>query len=107
MLWKKNVNLSWACVAGTLRPRIAGGRTARESHPHDHGVVIVAGRARVTLGEEGHGGAKIEQLLGPVLARVALIAPHEVAESVAIVRPWKLSAQTMISASSSGTPRTS
>src|SRR5256885_332926 len=23
-----------------------GGRTAREAHPHDHGVVIVAGRAR-------------------------------------------------------------
>jgi quercetin dioxygenase-like cupin family protein len=32
----------------------AGGRTARERHPHDHGVVIVAGRARVTLGEETH-----------------------------------------------------
>ena len=32
----------------------AGGRTARESHPHDHGVFIVAGRARVTLGEEEH-----------------------------------------------------
>jgi S-methyl-1-thioxylulose 5-phosphate methylthiotransferase len=32
----------------------AGGRTARESHPHDHGVIIVAGRARVTLGEEEH-----------------------------------------------------
>ena len=32
----------------------AGGRTAREAHPHDHGVVIVAGRARVTLGEEEH-----------------------------------------------------
>ena len=29
----------------------AGGRTARERHPHDHGVMIVAGRARVTLGE--------------------------------------------------------
>jgi quercetin dioxygenase-like cupin family protein len=32
----------------------AGGRTARESHPHDHGVVIVTGRARVTLGDEVH-----------------------------------------------------
>ena len=32
----------------------AGGRTARESHPHDHGVVIVAGRAHVTLGDELH-----------------------------------------------------
>jgi quercetin dioxygenase-like cupin family protein len=32
----------------------AGGRTARESHPHDHGVVIVRGRARVTLGAENH-----------------------------------------------------
>jgi len=31
-----------------------GGRTARESHPHDHGVVIVRGRARVTLGDEVH-----------------------------------------------------
>src|SRR5947207_5039157 len=34
----------------------AGGRTARESHPHDHGVVIVSGRARVTLGGEEHEG---------------------------------------------------
>jgi quercetin dioxygenase-like cupin family protein len=32
----------------------AGGRTARESHPHDHGVLIMRGRARVTLGEETH-----------------------------------------------------
>jgi S-methyl-1-thioxylulose 5-phosphate methylthiotransferase len=32
----------------------AGARTARERHPHDHGVMIVAGRARVTLGEEVH-----------------------------------------------------
>lgn len=32
----------------------AGGRTKRESHQRDHGVVIVAGRARVTLGEEQH-----------------------------------------------------
>lgn len=32
----------------------AGGRTARESHPHDHGVMILRGRARVTLGEEVH-----------------------------------------------------
>ena len=32
----------------------AGGRTARERHPHDHGVVIVSGRARVTLGDEVH-----------------------------------------------------
>jgi S-methyl-1-thioxylulose 5-phosphate methylthiotransferase len=30
----------------------AGGRTARERHPHDHGVVIQHGRARVTLGED-------------------------------------------------------
>ena len=30
----------------------AGGRTARERHPHDHGVVIQRGRARVTLGDE-------------------------------------------------------
>jgi quercetin dioxygenase-like cupin family protein len=32
----------------------SGGRTARERHPHDHGVVIVSGRARVTLGDETH-----------------------------------------------------
>ena len=32
----------------------AGGRTARERHPHDHGVVIITGRARVTLGDELH-----------------------------------------------------
>ena len=32
----------------------AGGRTARERHPPDHGVVIVTGRARVTLGDEVH-----------------------------------------------------
>ncbi len=31
-----------------------GGRTARERHAHDHGVMIVAGRARVTLGEQTH-----------------------------------------------------
>jgi quercetin dioxygenase-like cupin family protein len=31
-----------------------GARTARERHPHDHGVMIVAGRARVTLGESTH-----------------------------------------------------
>ncbi|MBV8217376.1 MAG: hypothetical protein JO325_02845, partial [Solirubrobacterales bacterium] len=31
-----------------------GGRTARERHPHDHGVVIVSGRARVTLGSDSH-----------------------------------------------------
>ena len=32
----------------------AGGRTARERHAHDHGVMIVTGRARVTLGEDAH-----------------------------------------------------
>jgi quercetin dioxygenase-like cupin family protein len=32
----------------------AGGRTALERHPHDHGVVIQSGRARVTLGNEVH-----------------------------------------------------
>jgi len=31
-----------------------GGRTARERHAHDHGVMIVAGRARVTLGDDTH-----------------------------------------------------
>lgn len=30
----------------------AGGRTARERHPHDHAVIIERGRARVTLGDE-------------------------------------------------------
>lgn len=29
-----------------------GGHSALESHPHQHGVVIVHGRARVLLGEE-------------------------------------------------------
>ena len=29
-------------------------RTARERHPHDHGVVIISGRARVTLGDHTH-----------------------------------------------------
>ncbi len=32
----------------------AGACTAREEHPHDHGVVIERGRARVTLGDEVH-----------------------------------------------------
>jgi quercetin dioxygenase-like cupin family protein len=32
----------------------AGGRTALERHPHDHGVVIEHGNARVTLGDEVH-----------------------------------------------------
>jgi quercetin dioxygenase-like cupin family protein len=32
----------------------AGGRTALERHPHDHGVVIQSGRARVTLGDDVH-----------------------------------------------------
>ncbi len=32
----------------------AGGHTAREQHPHDHGVMIMRGRARVTLGEDVH-----------------------------------------------------
>jgi quercetin dioxygenase-like cupin family protein len=32
----------------------AGGRTARERHAHDHGVMIVSGRARVTLGDQAH-----------------------------------------------------
>jgi quercetin dioxygenase-like cupin family protein len=31
-----------------------GGRTAREHHPHDHGVMILTGRARVTLGDDVH-----------------------------------------------------
>jgi quercetin dioxygenase-like cupin family protein len=30
----------------------AGARTARDRHRHDHGVVIVSGRALVTLGDE-------------------------------------------------------
>ncbi len=32
----------------------AGHHTAREQHPHDHGVVIQRGRALVTLGDEQH-----------------------------------------------------
>jgi len=31
-----------------------GARTTRERHVHDHGVMIVSGRARVTLGEQAH-----------------------------------------------------
>ena len=31
-----------------------GKQTRREHHPHDHGVVIQRGRARVTLGDEVH-----------------------------------------------------
>ena len=31
-----------------------GKQTRREQHPHDHGVVIQNGRARVTLGDEVH-----------------------------------------------------
>jgi quercetin dioxygenase-like cupin family protein len=44
--------------AGSYRVRYfhvpAGARTALERHPHDHGVVIERGRARVTLGDEVH-----------------------------------------------------
>ncbi|HEX2106016.1 MAG TPA: cupin domain-containing protein [Solirubrobacteraceae bacterium] len=32
----------------------AGRSTARERHPHDHGVIIERGRARVTLGDAVH-----------------------------------------------------
>jgi quercetin dioxygenase-like cupin family protein len=45
---------------GAMRYRVryfevpAGGRTTRERHPHDHGVMIVSGRARVTLGDDTH-----------------------------------------------------
>jgi quercetin dioxygenase-like cupin family protein len=31
-----------------------GGRTARERHSHDHGVLIISGRALVTLGQAKH-----------------------------------------------------
>jgi quercetin dioxygenase-like cupin family protein len=44
--------------AGSYRVRYfhvpAGARTALERHPHDHGVVIQRGRARVTLGGAVH-----------------------------------------------------
>jgi quercetin dioxygenase-like cupin family protein len=44
--------------AGAYRVRYfhvsPGGRTALEHHPHDHGVVIQRGRARVTLGGHVH-----------------------------------------------------
>ena len=46
----------------------AGGHTALEQHPHDHGVVIERGRARVTLGDE-----RLE--LGP--GDVVYVAPDE------------------------------
>ena len=32
----------------------AGERTARERHPHDHGVMILSGRALLTLGDGQH-----------------------------------------------------
>ncbi len=32
----------------------AGASTARERHAHDHGVMILTGRARVTVGDEVH-----------------------------------------------------
>lgn len=32
----------------------AGESSAHEHHPHDHGVVVTRGRARVLLGEETH-----------------------------------------------------
>jgi quercetin dioxygenase-like cupin family protein len=44
--------------AGSYRVRYfhvpAGESTALERHPHDHGVVIQSGKARVTLGDEVH-----------------------------------------------------
>ena len=46
----------------------AGRHTALEQHPHDHGVVIQRGRARVTLGDEQHE-------LGP--GDVVYVAPDE------------------------------
>ena len=46
----------------------AGRHTALEQHPHDHGVVIERGRAKVTLGAEDHE-------LGP--GDVVYVAPDE------------------------------
>ena len=46
-----------------------GGWTAIENHPHDHGIFILHGRARILLGEE-------EVEVGPRDA--VYIAPHEV-----------------------------
>lgn len=46
----------------------AGEHTALEQHPHDHGVVIQRGRARVTLGDDQHD-------LGP--GDVVYVAPDE------------------------------
>jgi quercetin dioxygenase-like cupin family protein len=70
-----------------------GGRTARERHPHDHGVMIVAGRARVTLGESTHevgegdvvyvAGDELhcfETLGDALLGFVCVVGPHSAAE---------------------------
>jgi quercetin dioxygenase-like cupin family protein len=46
----------------------AGRTTTLERHEHDHGVVIQAGRARVTLGDERHE-------VGP--GDVVYVAPNE------------------------------
>jgi quercetin dioxygenase-like cupin family protein len=49
----------------------SGGATARERHPHDHGVMILSGRARVTLARfEACGGQALEFLcVAPPRAR--------------------------------------
>jgi quercetin dioxygenase-like cupin family protein len=72
----------------------AGGRTARERHPHDHGVMIIRGRARVTLGEEVHdvgpgdvvyvGGEELHcfEALGDEALGFLCVAPPE-------ARPWR------------------
>jgi quercetin dioxygenase-like cupin family protein len=57
----------------------AGGRTARERHAHDHGVMIVAGRARVTLGSEQHevGEGDVVYVAGDELHCFEALGDHE------------------------------
>jgi S-methyl-1-thioxylulose 5-phosphate methylthiotransferase len=54
---------------------LPGGCTARERHPHDHGVYVLAGRARVTLGD------RVEEV-GP--GDVVYVPGHELHEFEAL-----------------------
>jgi quercetin dioxygenase-like cupin family protein len=59
---KPSFNVRYFCVE-------AGGHTALDEHGHDHGVVVLHGRAEVLLGEEHH-------TVGP--GDVVYIEPDEV-----------------------------
>jgi quercetin dioxygenase-like cupin family protein len=54
---------------------LPGGNTVFDQHPHDHGVMILHGRARVILGEEEHE-------VGP--RDLVYISPNEVHQFFAI-----------------------